>query len=204
MSDDDRRRDPPGAGADITADTGGLLAVVTGPSGVGKDTVVDAVLERVADASHAVSATTRPPRAGERDGIDYHFVDRPTFETMARDGELLEWAEYAGHLYGTPLGPVRAAVGRGEIVILDIEVRGALQVRRRAPEALLLFLAPPSLEELERRLRARATETEEDLARRLDEARRELDRQAAFDHVVVNDDLDDCVAAVTDLLLAAR
>lgn len=180
------------------------MVVVTGPSGVGKDTVVRALLADRADAEHSVSVTTRPPRDGERDGVDYHFVDRATFRRMAEEGRLLEWAEYAGHLYGTPADPVQEAVAQGRIVILDIEVEGALQVREREPGALLLFLAPPDLDELERRLRERDTEDEVAVSRRLEAAREELDRRDHFDAVVVNDDLEACVAEVGAHIDAAR
>lgn len=180
------------------------MVVVTGPSGVGKDTVVRALLADRSDAEHSVSVTTREPREGERDGVDYHFVDRAAFQRMAEEGRLLEWAEYAGHLYGTPAEPVREAVAQGRVVILDIEVEGALQVREREPRALLLFLAPPDLDELERRLRERDTEDEMAVSRRLEAAREELDRRDHFDAVVVNDDLEACVAEVGAHIDAAR
>jgi guanylate kinase len=174
----------------------GLLVVIAGPSGVGKGTVHARVREALPDSVLSVSATTRPPRAHEREGVDYRFVDRAGFEGMVGRGELLEWAEYAGHLYGTPRAAAEAAVAEGRIVVLDIEVQGALQVRDREPDALLVFLSPPSFEELERRLRSRGTEDEAGIARRLEVARAEVAQRDAFDVTVVNDDLDRCVAEV--------
>jgi guanylate kinase len=171
---------------------------------VGKGTVHARVREALPDAVLSVSATTRPARSHEREGIDYRFVDRAGFEALIEDGELLEWAEYAGHLYGTPRAAAEAAVADGRIVVLDIEVQGALQVREQDPDALLVFLSPPSFEELERRLRARATEDEAEVERRLDVARREVAQRDAFDVVVVNDDLERAVEEVVAAIEHAR
>jgi guanylate kinase len=193
--------------AEVTNDRAtarGLLVVVAGPSGVGKGTVHTRVREALPDAVLSVSATTRPARSHEREGIDYRFVDRAGFEALIEDGELLEWAEYAGHLYGTPRAAAEAAVADGRIVVLDIEVQGALQVREQDPDALLVFLSPPSFEELERRLRARATEDEAEVERRLDVARREVAQRDAFDVVVVNDDLQRAVEEVVAAIEHAR
>jgi guanylate kinase len=182
----------------------GLLVVIAGPSGVGKGTVHARVREALPDSVLSVSATTRPARPHERDGVDYRFVDQEGFEAMVSGDELLEWAEYADHLYGTPRAAVEAAVADGRTVVLDIEVQGAVQVRDRDPEALLIFLAPPSFEELERRLRGRGTEDEEYLARRLAIAHEEVAQRDRFDVVVVNDDLDRCVAQVLAAIDHAR
>ena len=182
----------------------GLLVVVAGPSGVGKGSVHGRLRQSLPDVTLSVSATTRSPRPGELDGADYHFVDRGTFEAMAADGRLLEWAEYAGNLYGTPRAPVEEAIAEGRVVLLEIEVQGALQVKERVPDALLVFLVPPSVEELERRLAGRGTEDAATVARRLGVAQRELAAKDAFDHVVVNDDLERCVAEVRDLIEQAR
>ncbi|MFP4312634.1 MAG: guanylate kinase [Nitriliruptoraceae bacterium] len=182
----------------------GLLVVLAGPSGVGKGAVharVRAVLE---DAVLSVSVTTRSPRPGEVDGVDYHFVTRARFEELAASGALLEWATYAGNRYGTPCEPVAAATAAGYVVLLDIEVQGALQVREHDPDALLVFLLPPSLEELERRLRGRGTEDDDAVARRLTRAREELAAADRFDVQVINDDLDRCVAEVLRHIAAAR
>jgi guanylate kinase len=182
----------------------GLLVVIAGPSGVGKGTVHARVRAALPDAVFSVSATTRTARPHEVDGIDYRFVDRPGFEDMVARRELLEWAEYAGNLYGTPRAAVERTVADGKVVVLDIEVQGAIQVREQDPDALLVFLAPPSFDELERRLRARGTEPEELLARRLDIARREMEASDRFDVVVVNDDLDRCVEEVLAAIAEAR
>jgi guanylate kinase len=182
----------------------GLLVVIAGPSGVGKGTVHARVRAALDGAVLSVSATTRPPRAGEVDGVDYHFVGHQRFQELIDSGALLEWATYAGYRYGTPRGPVETAVAAGSVVVLDIEVQGALQVKAHDPRALLVFLLPPSLEELERRLRGRGTESDEAVARRLARAREELTEADRFDVCVVNDDLDRCVGEVLDAIAAAR
>lgn len=182
----------------------GLLVVVTGPSGVGKGTVIDGVLAAVDGACKSRSVTTRPRRPRERDGREYRFVDEETFRAMIDRDELLEWAEYAGNLYGTPWDEVTGAVADGEVVILEIEVQGALQVRERVPGALLVFLAPPDLDELAARLRGRGTEDEETVRRRLDTAEWELSQAGAFDEVLVNDDLGDCISALVDVIEEAQ
>jgi guanylate kinase len=182
----------------------GLLVVVAGPSGVGKGTVHGRVRAALDDAVLSVSVTTRAPRPGERDGVHYHFLDRDTFTAMIEAGELLEWATYAGHLYGTPRAPVAAAIAEGRVVVLDIEVQGAEQIKRQVPDALLVFLLPPSLAELEQRLRGRGTEGAETIARRLAEAERELADADRFDVQVINDDLDRCVGEVLHHIRLAR
>jgi len=182
----------------------GLLVVIAGPSGVGKGTVHARVLSALDDAVLSVSATTRAPRPGELDGSAYHFVSGTGFEELVSTDALLEWATYAGHRYGTPRGPVDDAVAAGKVVLLDIEVQGALQVKEHDPAALLVFLRPPSLEELERRLRGRGTESDEAVARRMARAREELAAAHHFDVTVVNDDLDRCVAEVLGHIAAAR
>lgn len=158
------------------------------------------LLERLPTLELSVSVTTRAPRPGERDGVDYRFVSDAAFDDLVERGALLEWAEVVGHRSGTPADPVEAALAAGRDVLLEIDVQGAGWVRRRMPEAVLVFLAPPSLEELERRLRARGTESEEALARRIATARDELRERDRFDHVVVNDDLDRAVAEVAAIL----
>lgn len=148
--------------------------------------------------------TTRPPRAGERDGIDYRFLSDEQFDRLIAGGELLEWAHVVGHRSGTPARPVEEALAAGRDVVLEIDVQGARQVRERAPGAVLIFLAPPSLEELERRLRSRGTEDEARLALRLATARAEMAQQPRFDHVVVNDRLDQATAQVEAIIQASR
>jgi guanylate kinase len=177
--------------------------VLSGPSGVGKGTVVAAVRERYPHIWVSVSCTTRPPRPGERDGVEYFFVTRAEFEQRAAAGELLEWAEFAGNLYGTPREPVLAHLEQGTPALLEIELQGARQVRAAMPEAFLVFLAPPSWAELERRLSARGTEATQDIAARLERARVEMAAEAEFDAVVVNDEVGRAAAELVRLIEAA-
>lgn len=179
----------------------GRLFVMTGASGVGKGTVRAKVLERTR-LFYSISMTTRPPRPGERHGVDYYFVDRPTFEALLAQGGFLEYAEYVGHLYGTPKAPVERALRRGEDVLLEIEVQGALQVKEKVPEAVLIFLLPPSLSELKRRLVYRGTDGPEKIARRLAQAEWEIRNAHLFDYVVVNDVLEEAVADFLAILTA--
>lgn len=167
----------------------GRLFVVAGPSGAGKGTLIAELLKRYPRARLSVSATTREPRPGEREGVEYHFLDRKEFERRAQAGEFLEWAEVHGNLYGTPRRAVEEWLEGGHDVILEIDVQGAWQVRERMPEAVTVFVAPPSLEALEERLRRRGTESEEEIRRRLRNAVRENEERTGFRHVVVNDDL---------------
>lgn len=205
MTDAAGTRDDAGAvEGPSSADGRGLVVVVSGPSGVGKGSVHAGLHGLLDGLEVSVSATTRSPRPGERDGVAYHFVDEAAFERMVVTGALLEWAEYAGHRYGTPRGPLEDAVERGRTVLLEIEVQGALQVRSGLPDALLVFLVPPTFEELERRLRDRGTEDEATILDRLEVARREMAAADGFDHVVVNDDLDRCTREVADLIGRAR
>lgn len=182
----------------------GLLVVIAGPSGVGKGTVHTRVREALPDSTLSISATTRPARPGELEGVHYRFVDREGFDQLIGGNELYEWAEYAGHSYGTPRRPAREAVARGQVVVLDIELQGALQIKEQDPDALLVFLVPPSFEELERRLRGRGTEDDAAVERRLERARLELAEGDRFDVQVVNDDLDRCVAEVLAAIEEAR
>jgi guanylate kinase len=188
------------------SDGRGLLVVIAGPSGVGKGTVHARVREALADdAVFSVSLTTRPPRPAETDGVEYRFVDRPTFESAIADGALLEWTEYAGNLYGTPVGPVDAAVAAGKVVVLDFEAEGAFNVKALRPDVTLtIALVPPSMEELERRLRARGTEDPVVLARRLAVIEQQLPLWDRFDRVIVNDDLDTCVGDVLEAIERTR
>ncbi|MCH7845419.1 MAG: guanylate kinase [Acidobacteria bacterium] len=186
--------------ASSTTSRDGTLLVVSGPSGVGKSSVVDVVLER-SGATFSVSATTRAPRPGERDGEDYLFVTDARFDELVAAGELLEWADYGGHRYGTPGAPVLEHIAAGEDVLLDIENVGAHQVRAAYPDAVLLFILPPSLEELERRLRKRGDTSEQDVERRLAVASEQIeDAKATFDHLVVNDDLQTAIYQVLSIL----
>jgi len=182
----------------------GLVVVVSGPSGVGKGSVHAGLHGLLEGLEVSVSVTTRAPRPGEREGVAYHFVDDVAFDSMVAGGALLEWAEYAGHRYGTPRGPLEEAVDQGRTVLLEIEVQGALQIRTRMPEALQILLVPPAFAELERRLRDRGTEDEATIQARLEVARNEMAARDAFDHVVVNDDLDRATAEVARLIDRAR
>lgn len=182
----------------------GLLLVVSGPSGVGKGTVVERLLGMLPGARRSVSVTTRPRRPGERDGLDYRFVDDGEFDGLVAGEGLLEWATYAGYRYGTPRRWVEEALAAGHVVILEIDVQGALQIRDRVPGAVLVFVAPPSMGELARRLEERGTEDPAERRARLEVAGEELARQQAFDHVLVNDDADRCAAELRDLVTASR
>jgi guanylate kinase len=182
----------------------GTLFVLAGPSGVGKGSVVRELVAKDPSLSLSVSVTTRPPRPGEVDGVDYFFVDEDAFARMVEAGELLEWAEIVGHRSGTPKGFVEDRLGEGRDVILEIDVVGASQVRERVPDSVLIFLEPPSLEELERRLRGRGTETEEAIRLRLQTAAWELEQRSWFDHVVVNDDLERAAGRVAAIIETSR
>jgi guanylate kinase len=176
------------------------LTVLSGPAGVGKSTVVAYIREHHPHVWHSVSVTTRARRPGEGEGEAYFFVTPAEFAVMVETEALLEHAEYAGHRYGTPRGPVDERRDAGVEVLLEIEIEGARQVRRLDPEALLVFLAPPSWEELERRLRGRGTEPADVIARRLDRARVELDAAAEFDEVLINTSIPEVAARLIDLM----
>ena len=176
----------------------GNLFVISGPSGVGKGTLVARLLEEVSDCWLSVSATTRAPREGDVDGVTYRFMTRRKFQSIARNGGFLEWAEYSGNLYGTPRDAIEEHMAKGEQVILEIEVQGALQVRESLPEAHLIFIEPPSIEELERRLRGRGTDSEEAILKRLETAKVELSHKMEYDIRLVNDNLELAVRELVD------
>ncbi len=174
--------------------------MISGPSGVGKSSIVDRIMKQL-PLRFSVSATTRSARPGEVHGVDYYFVSESAFRDRIAEGLLLEWAEYNDRLYGTPRRPVEAQLHAGHDVILDIEVQGARQVRLAYPEALMIFVAPPTLDTLAERLRGRGDTAEEEIARRLEIARMELAvAREIFDHTVVNDDLDAAVGEVVGIL----
>jgi guanylate kinase len=180
--------------------------VISGPSGVGKSTIRQEAVRRTG-ATYSVSATTRPPRAGEADGRDYYFVDRPAFQRMIDNDELLEWAEVFGRLYGTPAAPVKQALARGRTVILEIDVQGGLQVHRKMPEATFILVLPPGEAELARRLAGRGSEDAAAAARRLAKAKEEIgtaERSGAYKYRVVNDDLEQAVRRVVDIINEER
>ena len=176
--------------------------VLAAPSGTGKTTIAQRLVESDVAFVFSVSATTRPPRSHEREGKDYRFVARDAFEVMVARDELCEWAEVHGHLYGTPRSNLELAAERGEHVVLDIDVEGARQIKERVPEAVLVFIFPPSAEVLVSRLLNRATEGSDELARRLKNARMEMDAAKGFDYVVVNDDLEGAVRQVREIVRA--
>lgn len=186
---------------DSQVTTPGRLVVLTGPSGVGKGTLLRHLQQRYPHLYLSTSATTRQPREGEVNGKDYYFVTREEFEAMIDRGELLEWAEFAGNYYGTPRQPVEVQIERGNQVILEIELKGARQVAKSFPEALKVFIAPPSPEELERRIRDRGQDNDAAITRRLERARIELDAADEFDVQIVNDDLEEAIAALEKVLL---
>lgn len=174
--------------------------MVSGPSGVGKSSILSAALDAT-PSQFSTSATTRRPRQGEVDGREYHFIGREDFEARIRSGDVLEWAEYGGNLYGTLRDEVIPVLGQGRNVLLDIENEGAKQIRRSYPEAVMIFIRPPDIEELERRLRGRGDTSERDVERRLAVASEQM-REAPeiYDHIVLNDDLDAAIGRVVDIL----
>ena len=182
--------------------TRGFPLVLAAPSGAGKTTIARALVEGDPRFVFSVSVTTREARPGERDGLDYTFVDRATFDGMIERRELCEWAEVHGNRYGTPFANLEDAAVRGEYVVLDIDVQGARQIRERRKDAVLVFIFPPSAEALLRRLTGRGTEAGEEVARRLTNARRELAAAGEFDYVVVNDDLESAVEQVREIVRA--
>lgn len=182
----------------------GLLIVISGPSGVGKDALIRRLLELDGNLRYSVSYTTRRPRPGEVDGVNYHFVSRNRFEELIREGAFLEHATYDGNLYGTPLAQLDEVRDAGHDVVLKIDVQGAEQVRSRAPDALLIFLAPPSMEELSRRRRERHSESPQEMTARQRIAQDEMQLAPHFHHVVVNDDLDKTVHEVLAIIRRAR
>lgn len=200
----DSDRDSVKASSNTSPDRRGLLIVVSGPSGVGKSTVIGALSDR-RPMAFSVSATTRSPRPTEVDGQHYHFVDRARFEDMIAAGDLLEWAEYAGNLYGTPKAPVVANLDAGRDVLLDIENEGARQVKENLPEAILLFILPPSRDELERRLRSRADTSEEAIAKRLSVADAQVaEARREWDWLVTNDDVTSVMEQIDRILAASE
>ena len=180
----------------------GVLFVVSGPSGVGKSTLVKAAMARIPGLEFSVSATTRAPRTGEREGVDYHFLDRERFDLLVAQEAFLEHATVYDRSYGTLREPTRRALDAGRSVLLDIDVRGARQVRQREPAAVHLFVLPPSVEVLEARLRHRATDDEATITRRMEQAMEQLEGCVDYDYVIVNDDLDASHAAFQGILLA--
>ena len=182
----------------------GILIIISGFSGAGKGTLVKELLKTYDNYALSVSMTTRLPREGERHGIEYFFTDKAGFEEQIAADGMIEYAQYCGNYYGTPKAYVEEQLAAGKDVILEIEIQGALQVKEKFPESLLLFVTPPSAAELERRLVGRGTESAEVVAQRLARASEESEGIEAYDYIVVNDILEDCVKEVHDIVNAAR
>ena len=180
----------------------GKTFIITGPSGVGKSTILSALMEKRKNLYFSVSATTRDPRPGEEDGVHYHFINRDTFQEWIDRDEFLEHAEFVGNCYGTPKRFVDEAMDRGEDVILDIEVQGAMQISAKRPEVIRIFIAPPSWEELERRLTGRGTDSPEKIQKRLQRAKIEMETAADYDYFVINDDVAHAVAELDAIMCA--
>ena len=177
----------------------GLLAIICGPSGVGKQTILSGLAGRWPHR-FAVSATTRPPRPGEVNGEHYFFLDEAEFEAWTREGKLLEWERYAGHRYGTPVSEVEGHLTQGRNVVLDVEAKGAQRIREEYPEATAIFLKPPTMEELENRLRGRGDMTEEVIASRMAAAAEQIRIGEGFPHQVINDRVDDAVLEILAII----
>ncbi|NMG58379.1 guanylate kinase [Geitlerinema sp. P-1104] len=184
--------------------TAGKLIVLTGPSGVGKGTLLRSLRQRHPELCLSISATTRQPRPGEVDGVDYHFLSRQQFQDKIAQDAFLEWAEFAGNCYGTPRQSLETQMAQGHWVILEIEVEGARQVRRSFPDALLVFVHPPSFAELERRLRGRDRDSEEAIRRRLERAKEELQAADEFDVQVTNGVIEEALQALEVAVFGER
>lgn len=180
----------------------GALFVVSGASGAGKSTLLKRLFDTVPGLEFSVSATTRAPRPGERDGVDYHFVDLPRFREMVAADQLYEWAEVYGRCYGTPRAPVEAALAEGRSIVLDIDVQGAAQVRRVCPDAVTVFILPPSLDALRARLVGRGTDAPEVVERRMADATHQLQACGEYGYLVLNDDLDTATTQLVGVFVA--
>lgn len=186
------------------ANTRGRLIVLTGPSGVGKGTVVEKVLKKIDNIYLSVSATTREKRTGEKEGVNYFFKTKEEFQKLIESNELLEWAEFAGDYYGSPKFPINNYLSCGKDVLLEIELQGAKQVRQKHPDAVLVFLAPPSFEALEERLIKRHTESIEKVKVRLKKATEEMKEIKLFHYMIINDNLDEAVENLLSIIRAER
>ncbi len=182
----------------------GMLIVLSGPSGVGKGTVREQLFKEVSNMKYSVSMTTRSPRNGEVDGVDYYFVSDEEFNRNIESGNMLEWAEFVGNKYGTPLNKVNETLDSGSDVLLEIEIQGAMQVRDKIKDAICIFLMPTSLAELENRLRKRGSECSEIIKERLEKAKREIPMRDTYNYVVINDDVNKVCAQIADIILLEK
>ena len=180
----------------------GTLVLFSGPSGVGKDTVLEVVLNKNKDLQKSISLTTREIRDNEIDGKDYYFITQDAFDDMIKNNEVLEFAQYGKNFYGTPKAPIDKWLDEGKTIILKIEVQGAKKIKELYPDAVGIFIMPPSMDELEKRLRFRGTESEEDIKRRLDIAKSEIEKSVDYDYLVVNDEIDLASDNVLDIVKA--
>lgn len=179
----------------------GMLIVLSGPSGVGKGTVRQAMLaDSFKDFKYSVSMTTRQPRPGEVDGVDYYFRTKEQFQEHIADGEMLEWARYVNNYYGTPLGPVNATLDASQDVLLEIEVNGAMQVREKCPDGVFIFLTPPDLQELKQRIEKRGTDDAATILKRMEKARNEIKMMENYDYAVVNDKVNLAVKRIESII----
>ncbi len=182
-----------------------LLLVLSAPSGAGKTTLAHRLMKDTPEAVFSVSYTTRPPRGAERDGVDYRFIDTMTFQEKIERGEFLEWAEVHGHFYGSPSAVIDEAAAKSGLAVFDIDVQGGTAIKRKHPEAILVFILPPSTEELERRLRDRKTDSEETIRRRMLAARSEMERgSSSYDYIIVNDDFEKAYLELKSVVVAER
>lgn len=182
----------------------GTLFVIAGPSGVGKGTLVKSFLEKNPQVKFSVSATTRNPRPGEQNGVNYYFIDKETFKKSVENNEFLEWAEFAGNCYGTYIKTIEDVTNDGYNIILEIEVQGAAQVKTKVKDAVSIFIIPPSFEDLEKRLRGRNTESEESVLKRLAESKKECAQKDKFDYIIINDQIEKAVTELENIICKER
>ena len=182
----------------------GLMISVSGPSGVGKGTIIEEIRKLLPDCKHSISVTTRPPRGEEKDGVEYYFRSVEEFEKMIDEGEILEYDKYVGNYYGTPATPLLEKSNNGSDVLLDITIAGSLALKAKFPQAVTIFILPPSFEQLENRLKGRGTETEDLVRQRLAKAREEVLSAGKFDYVVVNDELEKATDSIMSIMKAEK
>ncbi|MCF8128958.1 MAG: guanylate kinase [Deltaproteobacteria bacterium] len=182
----------------------GQIFVFSAPSGAGKSTIAEALIERFDSLAYSISHTSRPPRGDEQDGVDYHFVNRNTFKEMIEKNAFLEWAQVHGHLYGTSLEAVKRQMSAGSDILMDVDVQGGRNVKNRFPDAVLIFLLPPSLKILEKRLKARGTDDLVVIQKRMAQASEEIKNCSWYDYIVINDDLEKAILEAQSIILSTR